>query len=724
VAGSSAARQPKDSKQGAAPVRSTLAPASLRSRWNRDLAILFAVVLGVGLANFAGTRVLSDMFRHTATSTETEDTVLARLRADVAAHSSAAHGIIDGAQVDQGQFAAGEASTRADFALAIGEAQTAGGRHLLEEGLTAWQTTLAADVPLDASTPLSERLRQHRALSDSIDEVAAVIDRGSAADRAAVRSELARADDVEGAATVARLVLGLLVCGLMFRFARRLSSEVLRPVGALVDSANRLAAGDLDHRVQVSQPNELGDLAESFNAMAGAIAGSQQSLSRQANHDSLTGLANRAAFQARLQSALARPERRRGTQAVLLVDLDDFKDVNDTLGHAAGDKLLTVVAGRLREAVRPGDLVARLGGDEFALLLDDVSESGAALDVAQRVVVALAAPLEIDATWVRVGASVGLALRHDGSDPEGLMREADVAMYTAKGRGKNRVEHYDASLSDALVEHHGLKTEVAGAAPRGELVLDYQPIVDLVTGTFVGVEALVRWQHPTRGLLAPSAFVPAAEETGAIAGIGAWVLDTAGRQLHHWQRRYGIPHLWLSVNVSVHQLHDPRFAGDVADGLRRTGLAPTSLVLEVTESVLADPAGGAAGSLETLRQTGVRVALDDFGTGYCSLRYLRELPVDILKIDRSFVSGGNANSPGDLLLEAIVGLGQRLGLDVIPEGIEAPDQLARLQALGCRAGQGFLLARPMPAVAIDQFLAAPAPPTLDLAEIDPSAQPV
>jgi EAL domain-containing protein (putative c-di-GMP-specific phosphodiesterase class I) len=378
-----------------------------------------------------------------------------------------------------------------------------------------------------------------------------------------------------------------------------------------------------------------------------------------------------------------------------------------------------VVADRLRDAVRPGDLVARLGGDEFALLLEDVSEPGAALAVAQRVVVALAAPLEIDATCVRVGASVGLAMRHNGSDPEGLMREADVAMYTAKGRGKNRVEHYDASLSDAMVEHHALKAEVAGAAARGELVLDYQPVVDLTTGTFVGLEALVRWQHATRGLLPPSAFIPAAEQSGAIAAIGAWVLDTAGRQLHHWQRRYGRPDLWLSVNVSVCQLDDPRFAGDVADGLRRTGLAPTSLVLEVTESGLADPAGGAAGSLETLRQTGVRVALDDFGTGYSSISYLRQLPVDILKVDRSFVSGENANRPGDLLLEAIVGLAQRLGLDVIPEGIESPEQLTRLQTLGCRTGQGFLLSQPVPAATVDQLLAhAAAALPVGLTEVD------
>ncbi len=544
----------------------------------------------------------------------------------------------------------------------------------------------------------------HQALADATEEVAQLLDRAGAASRAGARADLARDARGEKRGLAALTALVLLMGALILRFARRLSTEVLRPVGRLRDSANQLAAGELDHRVELDRADELGDLAASFNAMADAIAGSQRTLTRQANHDSLTGLANRAAFHARLEAALAHPERRGGTQAVLFVDLDDFKDVNDTLGHAAGDELLCVVAARLSDAVRPGDLVARLGGDEFALLLDGVADAAVAFAVAERAVAALASPVEIGGTWAHVGASVGLAMRHDGSDPDSLMREADVAMYTAKGRGKNRVERYDATLNDAVVAHHALKTELVGAAGRGELVLDYQPIVDLDAGTFVGLEALVRWQHPTRGLLPPSAFIDLAEETGAIVGIGAWVLETAAGQLRDWQRRYGLPELKLSVNVSVCQLDDPGFADHVRDVLRRTGLDPRSLVVEVTESVLADPAGGAAGSLETLRRHGVQVALDDFGTGYSSIGYLRQLPVDILKIDRSFVSGEHANRPGDLLLEAIVGLAQRLALDVIPEGIEEPDQLARLQAMGCRTGQGFLLARPVPAEVIDGSL--------------------
>jgi Amt family ammonium transporter len=315
--------------------------------------------------------------------------------------------------------------------------------------------------------------------------------------------------------------------------------------------------------------------------------------------------------------------------------------------------------------------------------------------------------VEVAGTWVQVGASVGLAMRHPASEPEGIMREADVAMYSAKGRGKNRVERYDATLNDAVVEHQALKMELEGVTERGELVIDYQPLVDLTDGTMAGVEALVRWQHPTRGLLPPSAFIDLAEQTGAIVAIGAWVLDTAAQQLLQWQRRYDLPELTLSVNVSVCQLENPGFVEAAADVLARTGMDPARLILEVTESVLADPAGAAAGCLQALRRLGVQVALDDFGTGYSSIGYLRQLPLDILKIDRSFVSGEQASLPGDVLLEAIVGLAQRLGLAVIPEGIEEPDQLSRLQGLGCQTGQGFLLSRPVPAATIDRLLATP-----------------
>jgi len=481
-----------------------------------------------------------------------------------------------------------------------------------------------------------------------------------------------------------------------------------------------LTAGELDHRVVLDRADELGELAASFNAMAEAIAGSQRSLTVEANTDALSGLANRAAFQAGLEATLARPNRRSGDQAVLFVDLDDFKDVNDTLGHAAGDKMLRVVAGRLSDAVRPGDLVARLGGDEFAVLLDGLLDPDLAFTVAERVVVALAERVEIGQNWADVGASVGLALRQDDSTFDSLMREADVAMYAAKGKGKNRVELYDAGLDDVAVARHLLKVDLSRAVASGELIVDYQPVVDIGTGTLVGLEALVRWQHPTRGLLPPAAFIELAEESGAIIDIGAWVLETASSQLTRWQHRYGLLDLWMSVNVSVCQLRAPGFVDEAQNVLRTTGLDPASLVLEVTESILIDPNGHAAAALLALRLSGVRVALDDFGTGYSSISYLRQLPVDILKIDRSFVAGTAAGGPGNALLEAIVSMAQRMRLDVIQEGIEKRDQLYRLRAIGCQLGQGFLLSPAVSADLIEAMLTAPTPfPHIDLCQPQP-----
>jgi EAL domain-containing protein (putative c-di-GMP-specific phosphodiesterase class I) len=321
----------------------------------------------------------------------------------------------------------------------------------------------------------------------------------------------------------------------------------------------------------------------------------------------------------------------------------------------------------------------------------------------------LDAPVDINGTDVHVGASVGLALRDSESDPERLMREADVAMYTAKGKGKNRVACYDSALDSAVGAQHELKADLLEATARGELVLDYQPLFDLATSRMVGVEALVRWQHPVRGLLPPVDFISLAEETGAIVDIGSWVLETACRQVHAWQSLHDLPNFDLSVNISMRELEQSNFAEQVRDVLGRTDFDPTCLVLEITESVLADPRSEGAGRLAALRQLGARVAIDDFGTGYSSIEYLRRLPVDILKVDRSFVSGEHPGPQDAALLDAIVGLGHRLGLDVIPEGIEEADQLTRVQDLGCRTGQGFLLCRPVSPTAIDTLLGHTAP---------------
>jgi diguanylate cyclase (GGDEF)-like protein len=677
---------------------------SLRTRWNRAFALLTVMILLSGLAGLLGSSLLVDTFRNSAVRAEREATISARLRAEVIAHSILVTSPVTGTQ--QRQLDASQSKIKQDFASAIADEDTATAETLLRKSLARWLAVVEAAGPPGQPADIA---MLGGVVATEAPKVLALLDRSDSANRVAVRVDLANAGRTERETMVALALLVFLAIMLAVRLARRLTNEVLRPVGILRDSANQLATGELDHRVVIDRADELGELAVSFNSMADAIAGSQRSLTREANTDSLSGLPNRAAFGARLQTTLARTDRRSGKQAVLFVDLDDFKDVNDTLGHAAGDQLLRVVAERLSEAIRPGDLVARLGGDEFAILLDGLPDQGLAVTVAQRVVVAVAVPVKIGEHSVGVGASVGLAMRHRHSTVDGLMREADVAMYAAKGKGKNRVERYDIGLDAMSIARHQVKAELDGAGDRGELVLDYQPIVDFDTGLLVGLEALVRWQHPTRGLLPPSEFIELAEQTGAIFSIGAFVLETASRQLQRWQRRYGLPELFMSVNVSVCQLDRRGFASDVKNVLLATGIDPASLVLEVTETVLADPNGGAAAALADLRLSGVRVALDDFGSGYSSIGYLRQLPVDILKIDRSFLTGTYAGGPGSELLKAVVAMGHSLGLDVIPEGIEELEQFSRLQTMGCRLGQGFLLSRPVSAEAIDALLAAPMP---------------
>jgi diguanylate cyclase (GGDEF)-like protein len=456
-----------------------------------------------------------------------------------------------------------------------------------------------------------------------------------------------------------------------------------------------------------------GTTALSFVLVVARMAGLNRQLASvslqleaRASTDSLTGLANRAAFRSALEATMTAAEPRKAL-SVLFVDLDDFKEVNDRLGHAAGDELLVAVARRLQRAVRPGDVVARLGGDEFAVLVAAAPDAATSRMVADRIIDTIAEPIELMGERVHVSASVGLAASRDHSDPDSLMVEADVAMYTAKSLGKNRVDHYDVTLHETVIAHQALKADLSAAVSRDEFIVEYQPVVDLATGTVEAVEALVRWQHPVRGLLPPSAFIGLAENSGAIVAIGSWVLETAVRQLANWQRRYGLRQLSVSVNVSMRQLDEPGFAESVHDVLIRTGLDPANLVVEVTETALAIPAGSAAAALTALRQLGVRVALDDFGTGYSSIGYLHSLPVDILKIDRSFVSGDQASTRDDVLLATIVKLGHQLGLDVIPEGIEQPSQLARLRMLGCRTGQGFLFSPPVSAAAVETLLGRP-----------------
>jgi diguanylate cyclase (GGDEF)-like protein len=427
-------------------------------------------------------------------------------------------------------------------------------------------------------------------------------------------------------------------------------------------------------------------------------------LSHQALHDTLTGLPNRALVLDRAEHMLARAGRQpRAAAGALFIDIDGFKHVNDNLGHAAGDQLLRIVGERLQSAVREQDTVGRLGGDEFVVLVEKAEQ--VTLDLlADRLTEALREPVELDDAGkvFSVTASIGVAFGRY-STPDALLRDADLALYAAKAAGKDRYALFDASINTGLEGRRELEADLSSALAQEQLFLHYQPIFDLPSRKVIGVEALVRWNHPERNIMLPDGFIPLAEETGLIVPIGRWVLDEACRQGALWAGE-GLP-IGVSVNVSAHQLGRAGFAADVARALRESRIEPSSLTLEITETALMRNVSAARERLEEIKALGVRLAIDDFGAGYASLSNLQRLPVDILKIDSSFVAALNEGGKSRELLEAIMGVGQALSLAVIAEGIENKSQLATLEAMGCETAQGFLMAMPGPPGVIGGLMA-------------------
>jgi len=418
----------------------------------------------------------------------------------------------------------------------------------------------------------------------------------------------------------------------------------------------------------------------------------QEQLEHQAFHDPLTGLANRVLFVDRLEHALAR----RGSRvAVLFLDLDDFKVVNDRYGHAHGDELLRQVAARVRACLRPADTPARMGGDEFAILLED-ADGPQLMDVAERIVAAFSEPFTVSGSEVRVKGSLGVATNSSGHETaEDLLRNADVAMYTAKAGGKGRFASFEPTMHAEMVRRHSLKDELERAVEREDFVVEYQPIVQIATGETVALEALVRWQHPDRGRISPADFIPLAEETGLIVPIGCIVLARACQVARQWSEAHpDRAPISVHVNASAAELQEPDLLDHVNAAIETAGIHPGQLVIEITESILISDAPVSIAQLDELRRAGVRLALDDFGTGYSSLSYLRWLPLDIVKMDKSFVSWAGHDGKGAAFARTIADLAHTLGLDVVAEGIETDQQLAAMRELGCEMGQGYWFARP------------------------------
>ena len=420
--------------------------------------------------------------------------------------------------------------------------------------------------------------------------------------------------------------------------------------------------------------------------------------------DSLTGLPNRNMFLGELDRAIARARRLGSSFAVSFIDLDRFKVINDTLGHDAGDELLRIMAARLVATLRASDMVGRLGGDEFVVLLEGDASLGALRAATDKLLRAISEPMTVQGCSFVVTGSIGVSVYPgDGADAALLLRHADAAMYLAKDKGKNNVQFYTAELADQAAEQYALEADLRLAIERNQLLLHFQPKVDVASGRLLSVEALLRWQHPSRGLVAPAEFIPLAEERGLIVPIGRWVLQAACRQMREW-RNAGLEVLPVAVNLSARQLHDEGFARRVSETLERTGFPAENLELEITESMVMRDAEGSIKLLQALRDTGVRIAIDDFGTGYSSLAYLKRFPIDCVKIDRSFIRDLPDDRDDASITRSIIAMAHNMKLDVVAEGVETESQLAFLHAYACDEIQGYLFSKPLEAAAFERFL--------------------
>ncbi len=454
-------------------------------------------------------------------------------------------------------------------------------------------------------------------------------------------------------------------------------------------------------------PGDIHFLQSLANVLADALdrQSTEDGIRHRALHDALTGLPNRVLFIDRLSHALTRLRRRRSLTAVLFLDLDRFKLVNDSLGHHVGDELLAAVAPRLSTVVRSSDTVARFGGDEFGILLEDIPDEHDAVEMAERIAAVFTRPFVLAGSEHFVTTSIGIAVAHGGERAEELIRDADAAMYRAKEHGRARYELFDEVMRARAFARLRVENDLRRAVDRDELALVYQPVVSLRDHTLVGVEALVRWRHPERGLVGPSEFIEIAEENGLIEPIGRWVLDQAARQGVRWHQAHpDCAPIGVSVNLSAVQVAQKTLVDTVSDVLNATGIDPNALSLEITESAILTEMETTGGALDRLKAIGVRLVLDDFGTGYSSLGYLTHLPLDVLKIDRSFIDGLGVDRRDTAITEAIIAMSHALSLEVVAEGVQTEVQAHELERLGCYLAQGFCFSSPVPAVDITRML--------------------
>jgi diguanylate cyclase (GGDEF)-like protein len=504
----------------------------------------------------------------------------------------------------------------------------------------------------------------------------------------------------------------LAVAGLGVILHRRLARPVRR-----LRRAIEAASNDDTARAPVEGPAEIADVAEAFNDTIARRRELEVQLAHQALHDPLTGLPNRTLLSDRLNQALARQRRGGSTVVVAFMDLDRFKLINDSKGHPVGDALLVTLARRLETAMRAEDTVARFGGDEFVMVSEGAGDDNDVAVIANRLKAVLDEPFMLSTESLRISGSIGLAVSRNEETADELIRNADAAMYAAKDKERGGFAIYQEPLHAGVVSRLQIERDLHRALDRGEFLLHYQPKCSLATGEAVGVEALVRWAHPTKGLVSPADFIPVCEETGMIVPLGQWVLFEAGRQGRLWKDRHDLS-VAVSVNLSARQLIRPDLTRVVAGMLETTGADPADLCLEITEGTLLQDMNAAVKHLRELRSLGVRISIDDFGTGYSSLAYLRTLPLDELKIDRSFVTPVADDASAAAIVESVVRLGHALGLVVVAEGVETAAQLSTLRDLGCDLAQGFYLARPAPANTVLPILRHPAAQIQALEDFD------